>query len=103
MPVSLTSRYRNAEVYTPDQGGESLPPTLAMRPGPFEAEASFRHVVVAGETMEYLAWRYFGSSDAWWRIADANPLIFPLDLPTARAVSIPSETDFGRVVRNRSF
>ncbi len=106
MPVSLRSRYAKAPVYeAPDSAGETHA-TIGIRisaPPPGPGDAAYRHIVAGAETIEYLAYRYFGTSDAWWRIADANGLVFPLDLPTGAAVVIPPAPELGRVVRDRRF
>lgn len=38
------------------------------------------HEVSAGDRAELLAHRYFGDAEAWWRIADANPVLDPAEL-----------------------
>jgi phage tail protein X len=55
------------------------------------------------ESLEYLAWRFYGRSTAWWHIADANPLIFPLDYRPGMSVTLPQSTGVGRVLRTRTF
>ena len=55
-------------------------PAIPARPVPPPADPTatpYFHTVVAGETIELLAFRYFGSSAAWWLIADANPTALP--------------------------
>lgn len=105
MPVSPRSRYRGIPVFdAPDADGRSHP-TVGIRPShrPRTGPPPFRHVVTAGETLEFLAWRYYGSSDAWWRIADANPNRFPFDLVPGETLVIPEAGDVGRVKRSRRF
>ncbi len=119
MPVSITSRYTNAPIYdATDAQGESHPTvairpstppapgtTLAIRPStpPAPGTTLYQHILIGAETMEYLAWRYYGSSSSWWRIAEANPLVFPLDPPAGAAIAIPSAGDVGRIERTRRF
>lgn len=78
---------------------------IPARPAPpADPEATpYFHTVVAGETIEYLAWRYLGSSEAWWRIADANPALFPGALEPGRAIVVPTGSSPGRVERTRTF
>ncbi len=105
MPVSITSRYTNAPIYdATDAQGESHP-TVAIRPStpPAPGTTLYQHILIGAETMEYLAWRYYGSSSSWWRIAEANPLVFPLDPPAGAAIAIPSAGDVGRIERTRRF
>ena len=105
MPLTPTSRYYGLPVYdAPDDAGQTHP-TIAIRlngeAGP--SGATYQHVLTAGETIEYLAWRYYGSSASWWRIADANSLVFPLDAPPGATVVIPTGDDIGRITRTRRF
>lgn len=105
MPVNINSRYYTLPVLDAVGGGRAGHPTVAMRPPqpPAANAVLFRHIVTGVETIEYLAWRYYGDSKLWWRIAEANPLRFPLDLPPATPLNVPAETDIGTVVRDRSF
>ncbi len=104
MPVALNSRYHGVPVYDAADAGGAVHPTIGMRPAPpGPAAALYQHIVVGDQSLEYLAWRYLGSSQAWWRIADANPLVFPLDLPSGARVAIPSAGEVGRVERSRRF
>jgi hypothetical protein len=106
MSVGLSSRYANSTVFTAaDSDGEEHP-TVAIRRTEEQVTAgadSYQHVVIAGESLEYLAWRYFNNSAAWWRLADQRALVFPLDLPSGVQVAVPAPADVGRVVRTRRF
>jgi len=55
------------------------------------------------EDLEYLAWRYLGRSTAWWVVADANSLAFPLDHRPGETIRIPPAGGVGAVARSRSF
>lgn len=101
MPVDVTSRYYSlAAVEVEDDGDVStaLPARLVRPPA---GESLYNHLLTGVEDVEYLAWRYHGDSRSWWRIADANPLVFPLDLPPGTTVKIPSTAGAGRVLRTR--
>src|SRR5262245_27268134 len=75
MPIPLSSRYYGPPVYDAADDTGLTHPTVAIRlSGPTSAASVYQHILTAGETVEYLAWRYYGSSAAWWRIADANAL-----------------------------
>ena len=103
MPVTSRSRYFNHPVHrVRDASGEEHE-ALSIRPAPAPPGPSgvTQHLVSGLESIEYLAWRYFGSSDNWWRIADANPLRFPLDFHPGAKVAIPAAADVGRVQRTR--
>jgi nucleoid-associated protein YgaU len=105
MPVGAASRYRLLPVaLEPDAAGVAHPAIPARRLPPEDTTATtYFHTVVAGETIEALAFRYFGSSAAWWLIADANPAAFPLDLAPGTVLAIPADASPGRVERTRSF
>ena len=105
MAVSLTSRYRSLQAQpAPDAAGVPRPAIPArLPPGPSSDSTPYLHTVVAGETIETLAYRYLGSSEAWWEIADANPGVFPTELQPGTVVVIPTGANPGLVVRTRSF
>jgi nucleoid-associated protein YgaU len=86
MPVTLYSRYYGLGTVTRD-GQQSL----AARPLPplVDYPDGLVHVMVAGETLDQLAFTYYGREDLWWRIADANPGRFPLDWSPGDTVLIP--------------
>ncbi|MEM7305809.1 MAG: hypothetical protein AAF682_04030 [Planctomycetota bacterium] len=104
MPVDVTSRYRllkSYEVSDPEASSSALPARLLD--GERRTSDLYQHRVSGVETIEYLAWRYLGKSNAWWHIADENKLTFPLDLRPGDVVGVPSSTQVGRVVRTRNF
>jgi nucleoid-associated protein YgaU len=105
MPVSIISRYYGAAIYSADDPEGNPHPTVAIRPPapPGPNVTIYNHLVTGIETIEYLAWRYYGDSTLWWRIAEANGLQYPMDLQPGSLVGIPGANDIGTVVRNRSF
>ena len=49
------------------------------------------YTVVAGDTLESISARLFGTTERYWEIADLNPQIkFPLDLTPGTALRIPT-------------
>ena len=101
MPVSVRSRYWNQAtiaVAGPDGPSTALPVrrTLAVPEG-----ATVSHVVNALDGVESLAAQFYGRSDVWWRIADANPPRFPLDFVPGERIEMPQRIGIGRVVRTR--
>jgi nucleoid-associated protein YgaU len=48
--------------------------SLRLRPDPLPVgfPDSVTHIVVGDETLDYLALKYYGREELWWRIADAN-------------------------------
>jgi nucleoid-associated protein YgaU len=65
--------------------------SLAQRPIPpvIDYPDGLLHVLKIGETLDQLAFTYYGREDLWWRIADANPTKFPLDWAPGDAIVIP--------------
>jgi nucleoid-associated protein YgaU len=110
MPLSLTSRYTSLPTYAaPDAKGVSHP-TVAIRlvpepgtPSTPGTPTALIHTVVAGETLETLAFTYLGSSEAWWQIADANPASFPFVPDPGTQIAIPIQANPGQVQRTRPF
>lgn len=84
--LSLYSRYYGSDVV--EVNGE---PSLAQRlTGPLpEPAGSLRHMVTGRETLDQLAKTYYGREDLWWRIADANPHVYPLDWRAGDELVIP--------------
>jgi hypothetical protein len=103
MPVPITSRYRSLPVIQAGDGRGQPHATVAIRPNDPALPSSFRYRLSSLETLEYVAWRQFGNSQAWWRIADANPLVFPLDWRPGDPIALPAAADAGRVERTRRF
>lgn len=103
MPVTSVSRHHLLPVGRPLDPAGIPHDAIGLRPPPPAPSGIVQHQITALENLEYLAWRYFGSSEAWWRIADANPTVFPLDLTPGRRVALPAGADTGRVERTRRF
>lgn len=105
MPVNARSRYAPPAVMTaPDAHGDShaLLPIRRFQ-STNEANARFAHLLTGNESLEYLAWRYQGSSESWWRVADANALRFPLDWRPGEQLQVAATGSPGLVVRDRRF
>lgn len=103
MAVPINSRYRQLSAYPAAAADGTVRPTLPIRRTPQRA-TTYRHRVTATEDVEYLAWRYLGNSQAWWAVADANPVVFPLDVAPGDVLDMPvgrrpEGTDRTRVFR----
>ena len=105
MPLGPRSRYLALPVSQAADRTGALHPTVPMRLlSPLDPQAgNFRHTVAGLQPLEYLAFKYLGSSDMWWRIADTNEARFPLDWLTGDVVTIPGTNQTGLIVRTRSF
>ena len=86
MAVTYYSRYQALAAVNIDGqwslAQRSIPP-LADYPD------SLFHVLKTGETLDQLAFTYYGREDLWWRIADANPTRFPLEWAPGDTIVIP--------------
>jgi hypothetical protein len=108
MAVSITSRYRSVGVQAfPDRLGLTHPSVPIRRHNPDAVDpraAQYRHLVTGLETIEYLSFRFYANSESWWRIADANPVRFPLDARPGDALTVPSSNSLqGTTDRTRTF
>lgn len=103
MPVDVRSRYWAQPAYAaPAEDGPT--PTLPVRPNAVIPEKdTVAHRLNSIENVEYLAWRYYGRSAAWWRVCDGNPLAFPLDWSPGATIRVASPGSINRVVRTRKF
>ncbi len=86
MAVTIYSRYYGLATVV-----VNAVPALALRPMPpvVSYPDALIHTVLAGETLDLLALRYYGREDLWWRIADANPTVRPPDIAPGDILSIP--------------
>jgi hypothetical protein len=77
-----TSRYYGAP--TAVHTGEGGRPVPHLRPRLLPPAESFAvigvHVVTDGERPDLLSYQHLGDAEAWWRIADANPVLAPDEL-----------------------
>lgn len=48
------------------------------------------HIVVEGDRIDLIAYRYLGSAGLWWIICDYNNIFFPLELEPGSVLRIPS-------------
>jgi nucleoid-associated protein YgaU len=48
------------------------------------------HRVVAGDSLQSLAWREYGNANAWRTIAEANGIDNPAHLPTGTELLLPA-------------
>jgi hypothetical protein len=103
MAVSINSRYRQLAAYSAAAADGTVRATLPIRRTPAPAGPTYRHRVSGVEDIEYLAWRYLRDSQAWWALADANPVAFPLDVSAGDIVGVPVGARTGGTDRTRVF
>lgn len=103
MPVEPSSRYREQQAHLAPDADGAAHPAIPARWGTGTATEVVYHTLAAGESFETLADEFFGSSALWWRIADANPLVFPLALVPGTVLAIPSGGSRSGPPRTRSW
>ena len=73
-------KYSNGEV--------SLEP---MRPSVFKSSSDIQHTVVEGETLQNIAFKYYGDSGLWYLISEANNILNPFEeLTDGQIIRIPN-------------
>ncbi|MFD5802493.1 CIS tube protein [Streptomyces sp. NPDC127020] len=65
-------------------------PTKGQNPTSGALTAQRVHRVVAGDSLQSLAWREYGSANAWRVIAEANGIDDPSRLPTGTELMLPA-------------
>jgi len=85
-PQAFSSRYAGLEPVAVDDRISLAQRPPAMDPLPPD---SILHTIVGSETLDLLAWQYYGREDLWWRIADANPTLRPFELQPGQVIAIP--------------
>ena len=91
MSILAGSRYASAAVTTLQAAGK---PRQVILISPQQAPYSFGYTsyqVTEADTVQSLAWAFFGDPAQWWQIADANPEIeFWGPLPPGTIIRIPT-------------
>lgn len=88
--IASNSRYAASTLVTVDLKGTSR--LVIVPTAPVVTTFSFiYHVISSDETIDDLAYRYFGDSTQWWRIANVNPeTITWTSLTPGRMIRIPT-------------
>jgi hypothetical protein len=103
MPVKSDSRFAELPLIAaiaPDGSVRHVVSLLLRRP---RLERGTRHRVRQGEAVDLLARRLLGDERLWWRLLDANPVVYPLDLEPGTTVDVPTPGPAARVTRARTF
>lgn len=67
-----------------------------QNPTSFSPRPHRAHTLIAGETLDKLAARYYRDATQWRQIAEANRILDPLDLPLGTVLVIPEPAVRGR-------
>lgn len=93
MTVYLGSRYEGVPVVSALDADGLLKPTLFRTPPPTPVRFA-SYLVVVGDRLDRLAYRFYQRSDFWWVIADANPEVLLSDpLTPGTMIRIPYASD----------
>jgi hypothetical protein len=103
MPIPQGSRFAGLpvfEVTAPDGGRRHV---LGLRLRSTDPASGETHRVRQGESIDLIARRRLGDEQLWWRVLDANPLRYPLDLTPGELLQLPAAAQATRASRARSF
>ncbi len=104
MPVKPESRFADLPVHQVQAPDGTTRQVIALRlQRPILESDRAQHRVTQGETVDLLAQRFYGSDTLWWRILDANPVVYPLDVAPGDDLEVPASGPATRVTRARRF
>lgn len=87
--IASNSRYVDDTVTTVDVDGTSRQ-VIILNPPAVSTFSYVSHVYSAAETIDGLAYSYFGDATQWWQIADVNPEIVDWNnIPPGTSIRIP--------------
>jgi nucleoid-associated protein YgaU len=104
MPIKPDSRFAQLpmlEVKAPDGSRRQVIALRLVRSLP-EGKVA-QHLTKQSESIDLLARRFYGSERLWWRILDANPVLYPLDIRPGDVLNVPASGPATRVTRARKF
>jgi hypothetical protein len=85
--IGRDSRYAGCILYR-DTAGDYLGRRQRIDTTPRYDDRS--HIVIAGDRIDLIAYRYLGDARLWWIICDYNDIFFPLELAPGTELRIPS-------------
>ncbi len=104
MPVKPDSRFASQPVLRVLAPDGSIRQVIALPIGPLSEIASIAdHLITQGETIDLLAQRFYGDEGLWWRLLDANPVVYPLDIQPGDVLALPDPGPATRITRARRF
>jgi nucleoid-associated protein YgaU len=86
LPIRATATVNIEEIAGEQQGQNPTSGGLAARSV---------HTVVAGDTLQSIAWREYGDPNLWRPIAERNGVDDPMRLPAGTALLIPAAEELG--------
>lgn len=106
MPVSPDSRFAQQpllHVLSPDgtpQVAVALP--LDSKSGG-DGSGTGTYRLSQEQALDLVAKQVYGDESLWWRILDANPVVYPFDLKAGDALKLPPAGVSTAAVRTRTF
>ena len=89
MSISANSRYAGSTIVTLDVDGTSVQVIVPAAASSMTFNY-VNHVYAASETIDGLAYAYFGDATQWWQIASVNPSIMDWNnLTPGTTIKIP--------------
>lgn len=87
MKVKKTSYLTLSPVKTGEMGNNlfSTRPILSMDPH----RTDRYHVTTETDSLESLAFKYYGNQEWWWVLADVNGIAFPMSVEIGKVLRIP--------------
>jgi len=104
MPLTADSRYANLPLIavTAADGSQRNVVELRLQSQVTDVQTT-PYSVRRGDAVDFLARKFYGDEHLWWRILDANPNVYPLDIKSGDALQIPSAGGATTVTRARGF
>lgn len=94
MAIHIGSRYRNTPIYA--RSGNAFIFDIRGK-FKFNTENATYYTTVQGDTIDGIAYKFYGNADLYWAIMDANPWIMSeLDIEPGEVIMIP---DFEEVAK----
>ena len=91
MAIAPNSRYASADIVTFDVNGNSRQVIMPIEPS-VSTFTYINHVYAGDETIDGLAYAYFGDPTQWWQIANVNPEIMDWNsLIPGTTIRIPTQ------------
>lgn len=104
MPVKPNSRFAHLPVLQAVAPDGTSRRVIALRlERPAVGGDVTRYRVTQGEAIDLLTRRFYGDERLWWRVLDANPVIYPLDIEPGEVLDVPAPGPATRITRARKF
>lgn len=103
MTVHVNSRYAKTGIYRTTHKDSDKSILVFKRRNLFklkEGDEVFKHEIVKGDTLDYLAFEYLGDSNLWWAILDSNPRYMSiLEINIGDIINVPTPNTLRKRLR----